>query len=265
MSSAILYLAIVAIWACVLVPRWLHRSHEAAPEGDVLADEAAAPDRADGSDHVEYGAPAEPASSAAAYPDPALGRPEAQANSPAYSDSSAWSYSRADSRDLSDSRDRSDFAAPADSGTRPDAPRASRYGRASLPAPSAGRARVLQARRRMLTMLVALAVVAMACVVTSLTHWWTAIPPVGVLGMYLLVLREAARADAEAGMRAEAYARVQAARVAYERAREARERARAARLAPAPAEIIDISDRTPQVSDQPYDQYADATVRAVGD
>jgi hypothetical protein len=85
--------------------------------------------------------------------------------------------------------------------------------------------------------------------------------------MYLLVLREAARADAEAGMRAEAYARAQAARVAYERAREARARARAraAPLAQPRAEIIDISDRTPQVSDQPYDQYADATVRAVGD
>ena len=25
MSSAILYLAIVAIWACVLIPRWLRR------------------------------------------------------------------------------------------------------------------------------------------------------------------------------------------------------------------------------------------------
>src|SRR5258708_2112316 len=148
-------------------------------------------------------------------------------------------------------------------GPRGAAAGASRYGPARLPAPSAGRARVLQARRRMLTMLVALAVAAMACVVTSLTHWWTAIPPVGVLGMYLLVLREAACADAEAGMRAEAHARAQAARVAYERTREAR--ARAARLAQSRAEIIDISDRTPQVSDQPYDQYADATVRAVGD
>ena len=28
MSSAILYAAIVAIWACVLVPRWLRRPHE---------------------------------------------------------------------------------------------------------------------------------------------------------------------------------------------------------------------------------------------
>ena len=30
MSSAILYVAIVAIWACVLIPRWLHRASAAA-------------------------------------------------------------------------------------------------------------------------------------------------------------------------------------------------------------------------------------------
>ena len=29
MSSALLYLAIVAIWAVVLVPRWVRRSHDA--------------------------------------------------------------------------------------------------------------------------------------------------------------------------------------------------------------------------------------------
>ena len=29
MSSAILYLAIVAIWACVLIPRWLRRDSAA--------------------------------------------------------------------------------------------------------------------------------------------------------------------------------------------------------------------------------------------
>ncbi|MGH3261425.1 MAG: hypothetical protein ACRDNS_05455, partial [Trebonia sp.] len=74
MSSAILYLAIVAIWACVLIPRWLKRDSarggtaplaaqspvdadagdegqtEAGPEADVPADdeprEATAPRRA---------------------------------------------------------------------------------------------------------------------------------------------------------------------------------------------------------------------------
>jgi hypothetical protein len=120
----------------------------------------------------------------------------------------------------------------------------------------------------MLTMLVTLAVAAMACVLVGVTHWWTAIPPVGMLGMYLLLLREAAHADTDASRRAEAHARAQAAQAARamrERAGEAYARARAARLPQPTAEVIDISGRTAPIVDQLYDQYADATVRAVGD
>ena len=117
----------------------------------------------------------------------------------------------------------------------------------------------------MLTMLVTLAVAAMACILTGVTHWWTAAPPVGMLGVYLLLLREAAHADADASRRADAYARAQAAQAVRERAREARQRARAARSPQPTAEVIDISGRTASVVDQLYDQYADATVRAVGD
>jgi hypothetical protein len=116
----------------------------------------------------------------------------------------------------------------------------------------------------MFTMLVALAAAAMACIVTGLTTLWTAVPPVGMLLAYTLLLREAARADAEAAGRAEAYARyarAQAARAAH----EAHAQARAAALPPPAAEIIHISDRKAEAADQPYDQYADADVRAVGD
>jgi len=35
-SSAILYLAIVAIWACVLVPRWLRRPHEQSSDQETV-------------------------------------------------------------------------------------------------------------------------------------------------------------------------------------------------------------------------------------
>jgi hypothetical protein len=38
LSSAILYVAIVAIWACVLIPRWLRRDSSAAPSAEVQAD-----------------------------------------------------------------------------------------------------------------------------------------------------------------------------------------------------------------------------------
>src|SRR5215472_6505746 len=47
LSSAILYLAIVAIWACVLVPRWLHRSHEITSEHELAPGQEEATDHAD--------------------------------------------------------------------------------------------------------------------------------------------------------------------------------------------------------------------------
>ena len=113
------------------------------------------------------------------------------------------------------------------------------------PAPS-GRARVLRARRRLLTMITAL----------GLTSWWACIPPAGMLGMYLLLLREAALADAgQARRRAAMEMRVRADR------QRAPEEDWVHDEEPG-AQIIDISAR---VGDQFYDQYADATVRAVGD
>jgi hypothetical protein len=118
----------------------------------------------------------------------------------------------------------------------------------------------------MLTMLVTLAIATAAATFVGLTAWWAVIPPAGLLGAYLLLLREATRSDAEiARGRAEAHARAVAA--ARERTRLARERARLAReAAPQPtAEIIDISALALQAGEQAYDQYADAEIRAVGD
>lgn len=105
-------------------------------------------------------------------------------------------------------------------------------------------------------MLVLLAGAAGTCTALKLTSWWVCVPPAVMLGTYLLLLREAAIADAErARWRAEVEYRAQA----------ERERAYQAAEAPAEqpsAEIIDISAR---VGDMLYDQYADAAVRAVGD
>jgi hypothetical protein len=203
-SSVFLYVAIVAIWAFVLVPRWLRRHHaqprshadgdfevEAPPESYAEADE-------DGADEfTQYPAEeAEPVVSAA----PA-GRPT---------------------------------------------PMTTR----SLP-----RSRMMQARRRLLTVLVLLAAAAGAGAAIRFIPWWTCVAPIAVLVCYFLLLRAAARADAE-----------HARRLATVQAREARIDAAARRraaVASAPdAQIIDISSR---VGDQLYDQYADATVRAVGD
>jgi len=113
-------------------------------------------------------------------------------------------------------------------------------------------------------MLVTVAVATAGSALLGLTPWWVTIPPAGLLGMYLLLLREAAHADSENAVR-QAQARARAARAA--RARAARERAREAHTAPLQqpaAEIIDISALA-HGGGQLYDQYADAEVRAVGD
>jgi len=122
-------------------------------------------------------------------------------------------------------------------------------------------ARIVAARRRLLGMLMALAVGSYVLFVSSLAAWWVVLPPSVMLAGYLALLREASRADAE--------------RLTARRARDAAA-ARAATGAVAPeapevpvpvpvpasdAEIIDITGR---VSEEFYDQYSDSR-RAVGD
>jgi hypothetical protein len=113
----------------------------------------------------------------------------------------------------------------------------------------------MRARRRMLTILVGLTVFTLGLTGLGLTSWWICVPPAGMLVFYLLLLREIAMAEAENAAR---HRQAQTARAARQRAREAWAAAH-----PEPtAQIIDISSR---VGDQLYDQYEDATVRAVGD
>ena len=201
MSSVFLYVAIVAIWAFVLVPRWL-RHHHAQPQSDTDA---------------SYDAESIPAA--------------------------AEQYDEAGEQSAAD-----DYAQPN-----------RRVARSHNP-PPLPRSHMMQARRRLLTVLMVLTAVAGACAGVKVAPVWVCIPPATVLCVYVLLLREASRADSEQTRR---YA-VAKAREARVRA-VARRRAHAAALAEAArpsAEIIDISGR---VGDQLYDQYADATIRAVGD
>lgn len=140
MSSAILYLAIIAIWACVLIPRWLKR--------DSAHGAAAAPPAAQ--------APAPSADAGLAEPaDPAPGAAD----------------------DVAD-----------------DAPRQA----AAEPASTAeARRRMLAARRRLLLMLAGLEIAAVTLAFMGLAAVWVVIPPSIMLSGYLLLLREAAQADAE--------------------------------------------------------------------
>jgi hypothetical protein len=160
MSSAILYLAIVAIWACVLIPRWLRRDS---------ARGAAAP------------ATLEP---------PVLA--ESELDDP--------------------------------NGARPGENGIAAYEDASFPVPGPlsaeeSRRRMLPGRRRLLLMLIGLEIAALALAFIGLAAVWVILPPTIMLAGYLLLLREAAQADAERAQR-DADAALRAREHARQRAQE---------------------------------------------
>ena len=204
MSSVFLFVGIVAIWAFVLVPRWLHRHHSAQ---QVDADGA---DESPGYDDYDY----EPQDEAGEYAgtSPGHGGPPPAGAESAGPDAQEEQYSAAE---------------------RAPSRRAGRVGSAR----PLTRSKVLQARRRLLTLLVLVAGGAGACTALKLTAWWACIPPAAMLVMYLLLLRETAIADAERARRRAAWEAREWA--AYERERQA---AWQPDEEPS-AEIIDISAR----------------------
>jgi hypothetical protein len=251
LSSAILYLAIVAIWAVVLVPRWLRPRpappqpvpvpveadwHEPAGLGqDATAGRAAT---ANG-----LGAPAVPVTAAA----PVTAAPVTAA-APVVGAGVSGAYVsgvEAGDADVADE--------------------------ATAPPPAMRRTEVLKARRRLLITLVTLTAIAGALAVTRIDAYWIVIPPVALLGGYVALLRKFARIDAEQARRA-ARIRHAAASAGQEPAAPGESLPAAAEPGPGSppdataatgsAEIIDISGR---IGDQVYDQYSDAANRAVGD
>ena len=305
-SSAILYLAIVAIWACVLVPRWLRRPHEQSSdqvesydsgqaevagtyepsEGDPYAEapdfatlreqgalthgepvaweDPPAPDWADGPAEATYSVTAtysaEVTYSAETTADEAVqdayygydAAPHSGHVPPYSGDIPHPGHVPHPGHDPHPGHVSHD--APADGWQQP-------YVTTPPPGPSP---HVVQARRRTLTMVLIITAAVIGSAFIGLTPWWTAVPPFLMLGAYLLLLREAARADAEHAHRwAEAQA-FQAAR----RAELDRERARQAGAVTPPeptAQIITLATPASPADDQLYDQYADAEYRAVGD
>jgi hypothetical protein len=231
LSGAILYLAIVAIWAVVLVPRWL-RPRSAQPQPLPVPAEDADPRRRD-------------------------------IANPGQDTAGTWTAS------ISISDTEGEHAPGEDAGGVPgeDGP----LEQEAAPSPVGRRPEVVKARRRMLTALIALTVVAGALAVAGGGAYWILIPPVTLLSGYLLLLRKFTQFDAQ---RARAAQIRQAGQV-----RTAQEPATSQEPVPAAAgpgheympgttaassdaEIIDISGR---VGDQLYDQYADVANRAVGD
>lgn len=244
MSSAILYLAIVAIWAVVLVPRWL-RPRSAAPKPVPVPAES--PD-------AGWREPAGPGQDAVTPLAVSTDGPDA-AGEPV--DGEVMASSDAGDEAVADVAEE---GAPEAVG----------------PSPVNRRAEVLKSRRRLLSTLITLTVIAVALAVTRIDAYWIVIPPTALLGGYLALLRKFAHFDAERANRA---ARIRRAEARAETGQEpaapsaplpAAPTAAEPELGPAPdapeplggAEIIDISGR---IGDQVYDQYSDAANRAVGD
>jgi len=233
-SSAILYVAIVAIWACVLIPRWLRRDSARVAGG--TADTPVRGDVVPG-DVVPAGDTAD--SDAYRTPEPANG---VRARYPATFRTNVTV--EADPEPVPD---------PAPNPVSEEVPAPTAGDRVPPPlAPEESRRRMLKARRRLLGMLTLLEGAAIALAMLRLAALWVIIPPSIMLLGYLLLLREAAHADAERAQHEEEAARAEAR--AEARARErARERVAAAPAAPAAA-----TRAAPAAPPPPPARYEDA-------
>jgi hypothetical protein len=227
-SDSILYLGIVAIWAGFLVPALVRRPHSARTEVDSeavnLDAESLAEAQRPQTESVEFEVDV---------------HIEADGQGPEYQyDVHMRGYGAAAASSFDESS------------VVPSARR-----------PSQSRQRMLRARRRMLSILIALVFITAGFVAAGYVRWWICVPPIALLTLYVLLLREIALADDELA-RKRAAREAQAARDVWRRAHQAWEESRESRTGPT-AQVIDISGR--RMRDQLYDQYADAAVRAVGD
>jgi hypothetical protein len=273
-SSAILYVAIVAIWACVLIPRWLRRdsargaSNEAdaqvageVVQGDVVPDEDTADDDVSRDDEMASTVQARYAD----YDD--------------YGDHADYTGTYAGTARTEEAPETARDIAESSAETR----------HAPPPVREDARRRMLAARRRLLGMLVILEIAAIALAMMKLAALWVLIPPTIMLSGYLLLLREASHADAELAQREEDAARARARAQARAREHAARRTTVAPRAAAAPppapryedpgpgrdfapglagkytASNAEVTDIYEQADEDSRDEYSANKLRAVGD
>jgi hypothetical protein len=123
---------------------------------------------------------------------------------------------------------------------------------------------VLSSRRRLLGLIVLIVIGSGALAVTRMAAWWVLGPPSVMLLGYLVLLREASKADAE--RREVISARTDGVADALADAGKTVPAVPVARPVHMPdAEIIEMSASRGPANGELYDQYADAKLRAVGD
>jgi hypothetical protein len=281
-SSAILYVAIVAIWACVLIPRWLRRdsARGAGNEADTqVAGEVVQGDVVPDGDTADDDVPRDDEMASTV-----------QARYADYDDYGGRAdYTRTYTRIYTGTARTEE--APEAAARNEDVPESGAETRHAAPSPvrEDARRRMLAARRRLLGMLVILEIAAIALAMVKLAALWVLIPPTIMLIGYLLLLREASHADAERTQREKDAARAQARAQARARERAARRATAAPPAAAAPppaprheepgpgrdfapglagkyttsnAGVIDINEQ----ADEDYrDEYTANKLRAVGD
>jgi hypothetical protein len=264
MSSAILYLAIIAIWAGFLVPAWVRRPHAHPAASTEQARESGRP--ADDELTVEYVTETENDVEVTLGADVHVEVSHHEREHRTY-EYSEHEYSEEPRGELGQDggaagQFETGYGGYEDYAAAAVAEFDARDGRLHEPRPTQSREQMLHARRRMLTILVGMTLITGGFTGLGVVSWWICVPPAGMLVLYALLLREIALADAELARKRDAWEAAQArAYHRHMRAQTEREAHEAAQPNQG-AQIIDISGR---VTDQLYDQYADAAVRAVGD
>ncbi|ROO91327.1 hypothetical protein EDD29_9081 [Actinocorallia herbida] len=227
MSSTLLYLAIVAVWAVVLVPMWLHRDSDASSGFTRLLGR-----RPQAAEYDDY-----PFEQGEAESVEVTGRkPGFQAPEPTVE--AAGSEEPDDDLDVPEPV-RRPARQPLTHGHR-----------------RARRSAVIARRRRNTTTLTLFTAVSLLSALFTLAPWWIALPPFLLFAAHLALLRTATRIDAvrAAERRADAAADAAARRAAEAAARQA------AALRPN-ADILPFAARPEPV--EVFDQFADQP-RAVG-
>ncbi|MEV4531564.1 hypothetical protein [Streptosporangium sp. NPDC049304] len=255
-SGVVLYLAIVVMWLCVLVPMWLHRDRNTLVETHKDAEPYAYDERVIDEDSAETLAEPLPVPSADPSSPPPSSLKEDDAASSGAEEVRAAEDAPAGAQAASEPAASGAAATPVGPSTgKPSAGRAATGGGVSERRRAELRRRGKQvAKRRRLTLWCVLLL--LASVVTAAVQvipWWGVAPSVVLLGIYMAILRVTVQIDAE---RRAAIAQAHA-----ERAKRARRRAALLEAQRPVAEIIDLAAHR----DELFDQYAETSRRAVGD